>query len=220
MEASSFSRRSPGHAYDFLPPDKAARQPRAGARPADISDAEFVVIGGRAQAQGFNAKSFNDNRRQAFAAKKAEPSRAFAAAAGVARGVEEHLQQASFKSFAALVFLVFLLVFGLSGGFSGLQADDQAATGSPLHFTHVTLTPRDANGMRILMINGILENESGTTQTVRPIRADLVSDGRLTASIVINPQVDVIYGGESRGFSARVQHSGGKMPEVRLSFMP
>ncbi|MET3856392.1 hypothetical protein [Rhizobium sp. OAE497] len=220
MEASSFSRRSPGHAYDFLPPDRAARQPRASARPADISDAEFVVIGGR-QSQAFNAKSFNDNRKQqAAAVRKAEPSKAFSAAAGIARGVEEHLQQASFKSFTALVFLLFLLVFGLSGGFSGLQAEDQSAAGSPLHFTHVTLTPRDANGMRILMINGILENESGTTQTVRPIRADLVSDGRLTASIVINPPADVIYGGESRGFSARVQHSGGKMPEVRLSFMP
>jgi len=217
MEASSFSRRSPGHAYDFLPPDRAARQPRASARPADISDAEFVVIGGR-QSQAFNVKNFNDNRKQQV--KKAEPPKAFSAAAGIARGVEEHLQQASFKSFTALVFLLFLLVFGLSGGFSGLQAEDQATAGSPLHFTHVTLTPRDANGMRILMINGILENESGTTQTVRAIRADLVSDGRLTASIVINPPADVIYGGESRGFSARVQHSGGKMPEVRLSFMP
>lgn len=220
MEASSFSRHSPGHAYDFLPPDKAVRQPRAGASPADISDAEFVVIGGRGPPQGFSAKSFNDNRKRTAAAPKAETPRAATGAVAAFRALEEHLQQASFKSFTALVFLLFLLVFGLSGGFSSLQANDVAADASPLHFTHVTLTPRDANGMRILMVNGILENESGTTQTVRPIRADLVSDGRLTASIVINPPADVIYGGESRGFSARVQHSGGKMPEVRLSFMP
>ncbi len=71
--------------------------------------------------------------------------------------------------------------------------------------------------MRILVINGIIENGSGTTQTVRPIRADLMSGEQLVASMVINPPADVIYGGESRGFSARVQHSGGKMPEVRLS---
>lgn len=220
MEASSFSRRAPGHAYDFLPPDKAARQPRAGTRPADISDAEFVVISGRSSSSGFNAKSFNDNRKRTATAPKAEIPKVVTAVASAYHALEEHLQQASFKSFAALVLLLFLLVFGLSGGFSSLQADDQSAIGSPLHFTHVTLTPRDANGMRILMVNGILENESGTTQTVRPIRADLVSDGRLMASIVINPPIDVIYGGESRGFSARVQHSRGKMPEVRLSFMP
>jgi hypothetical protein len=74
--------------------------------------------------------------------------------------------------------------------------------------------------MRILLINGIIDNESGTTQVVRPIRADLMADERLMASIIINPPVDVIYGGQSRGFSARVQQAGGKMPEVRLSFMP
>jgi hypothetical protein len=55
---------------------------------------------------------------------------------------------------------------------------------------------------------------------VRPIRADLIADERLTASIVIAPPTDAIYAGQSRGFSARLQHAGGKVPEVRLSFMP
>jgi hypothetical protein len=74
--------------------------------------------------------------------------------------------------------------------------------------------------MRVLLINGIIDNMSGTTQLVRPIRADLFVDEQLTASIVIDPAVDAIYGGQSRGFSTRVQYAGGKMPEVRLSFLP
>ncbi len=100
--------------------------------------------------------------------------------------MESWLQRASMRSFAALVFALVVLVFGLAGGFSGFSGE-RATSGAPLHFTHVTVTPRDANGMRVLVINGIIENESGTTQTVHPIRADLVTDERLTASIVINP---------------------------------
>jgi hypothetical protein len=203
MEASSFSRRTPGQAYDFLPPEPANRQYRS-ARPADISDAEFVTLG-NVRPREFNARSYNDNRKRM--------------AASVLRTVESWLQRASMRSFAALVFALVVLVFGLAGGFSGFSGE-RATSGAPLHFTHVTVTPRDANGMRVLVINGIIENESGTTQTVHPIRADLVTDERLTASIVINPPADVIYSGQSRGFSARVQHAGGKMPEVRLSFLP
>lgn len=218
MDASSFRRQAPGHAYDFLPPERTPQQPRRASRPVDIDDAEFVVIGSRRQ--GFNAKTFNDNRKRPFTSAQAKAPAAVPAAISLFRVVEEHLQQASFRSFTALVFLLFLLVFGLAGGFSGLSATDASASAPPLHFTHVTMTPRDANGMRVLLINGIVENESGTTQTVRPIRADLVSDERLVASVIINPPADVIYNGESRGFSSRVRYAGGKMPEVRLSFMP
>lgn len=217
MEASSFSRRTPGQAYDFLPPEPANRQYRS-ARPADISDAEFVTLG-NVRPREFNARSYNDNRKRMAAAQAAQPALMPAMAASVLRTVESWLQRASMRSFAALVFALVVLVFGLAGGFSGFSGE-RATSGAPLHFTHVTVTPRDANGMRVLVINGIIENESGTTQTVHPIRADLVTDERLTASIVINPQADVIYSGQSRGFSARVQHAGGKMPEVRLSFLP
>ncbi|WHO74002.1 hypothetical protein [Rhizobium sp. BT03] len=216
MEASSFSRRTPGQAYDFLPPEPAARQNRA-ARPADISDAEFVTLG-KARPTEFTARTYNDNRKRAAGAQAAQalPTTAMVT---VLRDVEAFLQRASMRSFAGLVLALAVLAFGLAGGFSGLSAKP-AYPGAPLHFTHVTVAPRDANGMRVLDINGIIENDSGTTQTVQPIRADLVTDERLTASIVINPPSDVIYGGQSRGFSARVQHAGGKLPEVRLSFLP
>ncbi|MBX4977715.1 hypothetical protein HJB73_30405 [Rhizobium lentis] len=214
MEASSFSRRTPGQTHDFLPPEPPRRQYRT-ARPADISDAEFVTVG-KARPKEFSARIHNDNRRRMGAA---QPSLLSATVASALRTAESWLQRASLQSFAILVLALAVLVFGLTGGFSGLSAEG-ASSGAPLHFTHVTVTPRDANGMRVLVINGIIENESGTKQTVHPIRADLVTDERLTASIVIDSPADVIYAGQSRGFSARVQHAGGKMPEVRLSFLP
>jgi hypothetical protein len=219
MEASSFKRQSPGRSYDFLPPEPVKRQVRRAERPVDVADAEFVVLGSN-RTQSFNARNFNDNRKRDAAAKAASRPVVLTVAAALFRAAETWLQQASVKSFAALVFTLTVLVFSLAGGFSGYSGQGAAPAGSPLHFTHVTLTPRDANGMRILLINGIIDNESGTTQVVRPIRADLMADERLMASIIINPPVDVIYGGQSRGFSARVQQAGGKMPEVRLSFMP
>ncbi|GGE12699.1 MULTISPECIES: membrane protein [Rhizobium] len=217
MEASSFSRRTPSQAYDFLPPEPASRQYRS-ARAADISDAEFVTLG-KVRPREYTARTPNDNRKRMAAAQAAQPPLLPAMAASILQTVESWLQRASMRSFAALVLGLIVLVFGLAGGFSGLSGE-RAYSGVPLHFSHVTVTPRDANGMRVLVINGIIENDSGTTQTVQPIRADLVTDERLTASVVINPPADVIYSGQSRGFSARVQHAGGKMPEVRLSFLP
>jgi hypothetical protein len=91
--------------------------------------------------------------------------------------------------------------------FSGLSGPNAAVDTEPLHFTHVTATPRDANGMRVLLINGIIDNVSGTTQVVRPIRANLFADERTGRQRDDQPAVDVIYGGESRGFSTRVQLS-------------
>ncbi|ANK87444.1 MULTISPECIES: hypothetical protein [unclassified Rhizobium] len=217
MEASSFSRRTPGQAYDFLPPEPARRQYRS-TRPADISDAEFVTVG-KTRPKDFSSRIHNDNSRRMAAARAARPPFLLAMTASALRRAESWLQRASLRSFAVLVLALAVLVFGLAGGFSGLSAAG-ASSGAPLHFTHVTVTPRDANGMRVLVVNGIIENESGTTQTVHPIRADLVADERLTASVVIDPPADVIYDGQSRGFSARVQHAGGKLPEVRLSFLP
>jgi hypothetical protein len=215
MTPSSFRRQAPGQAYDFLPPEPAKRVVRK-SHP-DIADAEFEVIGGtgRAQPRG----GINDNRRRSSPT-MSRSSPAFSPASSLARIGEAWLQQASTNSFAALVLALSVLVFGLCGGFSGLAKPDAVDLGSPLHFSHVTATPRDANGMRVLLINGIIDNMSSTTQLVRPVRADLLEDEQLTASIIINPTVDAIYGGQSRGFSTRVQYAGGKMPEVRLSFVP
>ncbi|MBB3658947.1 hypothetical protein FHX15_004207 [Rhizobium sp. BK650] len=217
MEASSFRRQTAGKGYDFLPPEPSIRQVRRMPRMDDVADAEFVVVG-KARPRAAYAGVRNDNHHTTFTT-KAPPPVLVAIVAAVLRSLEVWLQRASLRGFAALAISLFVLVFGLTGGLSGLSQGG-AAPADTLHFSHVTITPRDANGMRILLINGIIENESGVTQQVKPIRADLVSDERLTASIVIEPPTDVVYAGQSRGFSTRVQYAGGKLPEVRLSFMP
>ncbi len=220
MTSSSFKHQAPGRAYDFLPPEPGKRDVRQ-SRAADIADAEFVVID-RQRPSAFDNKGYNDNSRPASATKRpaSRPAPVSARTPSFMQAGEAWLQQASGRHFAGLVIALCVLVFGLFGGFSGLSSSNAAVDIEPLHFTHVTATPRDANGMRVLLINGIIDNVSGTTQVVRPIRANLFADERLVASVVINPPVNVIYGGESRGFSTRMQYAGGKMPEVRLSFMP
>jgi hypothetical protein len=82
----------------------------------------------------------------------------------------------------------------------------------------VNLTPQDRNGMRVLLLNAIVENRTGREVTLPKLRADLLIDGQVIASTYIEPPVDSLDGGESRGIVTRLQHPGGKMPEVRLSF--
>jgi len=219
MEASYFRRQAAGQTYDFLPPDPVIRQPRRMPRRDDVADAEFVVVGkARQQGGSGNARDTTHNPRRSVPPRDQAPM-PLSTVTAVVRNIEVWLQQASLQGFAALVASLFVLVFGLAGGFSFLS-ESGGPPAATLHFSHVTITPRDANGMRILLINGIIENDSGVTQQVKPIRADLVTDDRLTASIVIEPPADAIYAGQSRGFSARVQHVGGKVPDLRLSFMP
>lgn len=220
MSSSFYRQQAPGRAYDFIPPEPAKREPRR-ARADDIADAEFVVIG-RERSQTFSGSTVNDNyrpRASAFAVQ--EPATGGGGAlSSLAEAGEEFLQRSSAKTFAAFVIALSVLAFGLFGGFSGLSGSRAAVAGPPLHFTHVSVTPRDANGMRVLLINGIIDNTGNTTQILRPVRADLFVGDQLSASVVIQPPSDVLYGGQSRGFSTRVQYVGGKMPEVRLSFMP
>lgn len=196
--------------YDFLPPE---RKPsfRPSRRPTEIADAEFVVIG----------KGSPDPAPKARRAGTRRPPRQTVIAACL-EASERWLQRASSSTFAAFVGALFILVFGLMGGFSALSSGpaEAASSDDPVHFTHVSLTPQDANGMRALLINGIVENASDVPQSLRQIRADLLSGNRLVASVVIAPPSDVIEAGQSRGFSTRLQHPGGKALDVRLSFMP
>ncbi len=218
----AFRHRRPrtGLAYDLLPPDArpAIPPPRHFERRPDVSDAEFVIIG-RARTAGFSPGTVNDNRRRTLSKPVASPA-ATVLSTGV-RAAEHWLQQASPRMFAALVVALFVLVFGLSGGFSGLSAAPETVgeAAAPLAFTHVPMSPRDANGMRILLINGIVENEPEATVSLQPFRADLYAGERLITTVVITPPADQLAAHQSRGFSARLQHPGGKTPELRLSFL-
>jgi hypothetical protein len=224
MGAFRYRQQQTGLVYDLLPPEvQAGPLPHTRfERKPDVSDAEFItVIPIRSKAS--SATSFNDNGRYPRPVYNATASSVATIARVCIAAGERWLQRGSRRTFAVLVAAVFVLVFGLVGGFSGLSPAPAAsvpAAAAPLVFSHVTLTPRDANGMRMLVVSGIIENRTDSAVPVTEIKADLVSGNRLLSSIVITPPTGRLEAGASRGFSARLQHPGGKMPEVRLSFLP
>lgn len=210
---SSFTSRSGKTIFkmDILPPDQKSRRNGFKPRRAEAVDAHFVpVVGGqrRRGAAGFH----NDNRRGATVRQQAED-------AGFVAGVERKLGNLSADLFCAVVAAVFVLVFFLAGGFSFLFGQGaQAEAGPLLNITHVSMTSQDAGGMRVLLINGIVENAGSATHAMPAIRAELLSGDALVASTLISPPASQIEGGHSRGFSARVPHPGGKLPDLKLSF--
>lgn len=222
MGAFRHRQQQAGIIYDLIPPERGSGSGQAHRfmpKP-DIVDAEFVTVSG---ARGRTASGVNmrygghPQSRPQPATRKNALSRILSGL----RGAEEILQQASRRSFVALIVSLAILIFGLSGGFSGLSgAPAKGGAGEPLQFSHVTLTPRDENGLQVLKLNGIIENASGATLPVPQVRADLFAGDQLVRSIVVDTPIDRLGPHESRGFSTRLQHPGGKTPDVRLSFMP
>lgn len=207
-------------AYDILPPDAiGSHQLRRTASRAEVVDAHFVTVTGEAMPAAPH-RSQNDNRRQPRRPTvQAAPSKASLFARLTMR-VERLLMRMSADFFSAVVAFVFVMVFGLSGGFSlisGMSGDTAEAAG--LDITHVTLTPQDADGMKILLINGVVENRARGNLAVPAIRADIMVDGRTVSSMTIAPPVAEMMRDHSHGFSARVPHPGGKNPQLRLSFV-
>lgn len=206
---------------DLLPPERPSRayaQPRFREIP-DIVDAEFVTVVDGGPRRSFDARQFNDNRHGGVMNGAAtSPSEPGISLAEMLLASERFLARLTTRDFATLLSAIVLFVFILAGTLAVGSLGPRVAR-SGLDITHVSLTPRDADGMRLLVINAIVENRSGDTQPVPPVRADLVLDGALIASVVIHPPVSRIGGGESHGLRARLQHPGGKMPELKLSFM-
>lgn len=206
--------------YDILPPDAlGSRTARRVLARGVVEDAHFVPVPGDARPaspHGFH----NDNSRRAprVASKpvyspKTQPSWY----ARLLARAEACLMRMSADFFSAVVAFVFVMVFGLAGGFSLINSGNPALAAG-LDLTHVTLTPQDGNGMQMLQINGIVENRTGATQKVLPIRAELLVDGKSVFSTLIAPPVAEIAEGHSRGFVAKIPHPGGKKPQLKLSF--
>jgi hypothetical protein len=208
--------------YDLLPPRPLPRTPLRPEPRADVVDAEYVTVRDTPR-RSFDARSYNDNLRDA--ATKTAPAANRGLAPRLSSAIEAGervLARLSADLFSALVAIVVVIVFGLAGGFSlmfetgGTQA--VAATPTTLSITHVSLTPQDANGMPVLLINGVVENNTAGIRKVPRIRAEFRQDGRMIASMLVTPPVLEIGPGQSHGFAAKLRHPGGKMPEVRLSF--
>lgn len=199
---------------DILPPEPAAKHARRVQRAGgNVVDADFVTVGSRlCRGPRLAGESAMRAHRSAGTPSVSSPASSL-------QKVEQSLSRLSADMFSAVVALAFLIVFGLSGGFSLFigQGGGQG-TDHPLDFTHVTLTPQDENGLRVLLINGIIENKGGASLPVPAIQAEFVSDGSLLSTATIEPPVVEIQARHSHGFSARIPHPGGKMPELKLSF--
>jgi hypothetical protein len=200
-------------AIDILPPEDGKAKVIHFRRPREIVDAHFVPVGA-----GVGRRQTARSDKSAGASAPQASARSNRFAAGFAEAIERRLLRLAPDSFLALVAAVFAVVFAFSGGFSLIADHGPASEAGPaLDITHVTMTPQDANGMRVLLINGIVENRTSERHEMPSIRAELMSGETILASTLISTSVSQIGGAESYGFSARVPHPGGKLPDLRLS---
>jgi hypothetical protein len=207
---------------DILPPEPTTG-PKGRVKPrGPVVDAQFVPVtdGGRRRS---SPRSHNDNSDHRATNRATGSSDRASASTFAPKGflgrAEQVLNRLSADLFCAVVAAAFVLVFASAGGFSFLFNESGEAKAEPaLGITHITMTPRDADGMRVLLINGIVENRTSDAKTMPAIRAELMAGDKLVASTLIAPPASAIAAGHSRGFSARVPHPGGKLPDLRLTF--
>ncbi len=212
------SRHQAAFDFDLLMPEtparSASRQTRA--KP-EVVDAEFVTIKDtRGRTHG------NDNRGTKARQDVAGQVTAAAVIFAFVGWIDRKLSRLSVDAYSALVATLAILVFIGAGGLSMIAPEQSAVAApvSPLAISHVSVTPQDAGGMEILLINGIVENNGRNLEAVPAIRADLFSaKGQLVASMVISPPVEAIQAANSHGFSAKLRHPGGKTPQIKLSFV-
>lgn len=211
-------RNQTAHDYDLLMPDLPAARPKTGARvQRETIDAEFVTV-----KETIYRDYGNDNRRTVYQQGEGKRVGALDTFQAMIAWADRKLSSLSVDGYSAVVAAAAVGMFIVSGGFSVVPTQDQAAPAlpEPLAISHISITPQDAGGMEILVINGIVENSTSDIQEIPAIRADLfAAKGEKVASMLIEPPVNEIGPGLSHGFSAKLRHPGGKTPEIKLSFV-
>jgi len=220
MSAFRNHRRTAEATIDLLPPERPARGARTSlgrTSVTEIADAQFVTVAKNIRTAG--TKSWcNDNHDTRPISPASRKQSFFSALAdSVLGGVEGALGRLSDRNFAFLVALVFGAVFTAAGLVASPEGSSPVRAAA-LDITHVTLTPQDANGMQVLLVNAIIENHGSKQRPMPRVRADLLSGGQVVASTFIDTSIGSIGAGESRGLAARLRHPGGKLPELKLSF--
>lgn len=201
---------------DLLPPDRPRRSARTpgASRTTDIIDADFETVAANSRRNVYPV--FNDNHCRAAPRQQtraAGQSRAALVLLWAVNHLERLLQSASPKAFAVLVTCLCAPVFLL---FAGLSHHQPAVPG--LAIGGVTAALSDANGMKVVSVYGAVENLSDAPKAVPMIKVDVIAGGqKRTASRIFSGEA-VLAPGESRPFSARLPHAGGKLPEVTVSF--
>ncbi|MDW5314948.1 hypothetical protein [Rhizobium sp. PL01] len=198
---------------DFLPPERRGRATSARGKPfrTDIVDAEFETVASHGRRNVYPV--FNDNRVPQSAQ---SPHRVASAFGWAVSHFERLLQTASPKAFAVLVTCLCAPVFLL---FASLPQYQPAVTSVPaLSISDVTTSLNDANGMKILSVYGAVENHSDAPKMVPAIQVDVIANGHRRTATRIEQSPAVLAPGESRSFSTRLLHTGGKLPGVAVSF--
>lgn len=208
------SRRKSAFDFDLLLPETPVRRGFRNSHADNVVvDAEFVTV-----TETPKRDYGNDNRSKRYQ----QPVRKTSFISAMMDRFEDVLGRLSVDAYSAVVALTVIVVFCLSGGFAVVSGKQPPAVikVDPLGITHVSITPQDAGGMEILLINGIVENIGNDRLDVPAIRADMfATNGQLVASMLIEPPVQEIGAGNSHGFSAKLRHPGGKTPRVKLSFV-
>ncbi|MCM2293478.1 hypothetical protein NAC44_14205 [Allorhizobium sp. BGMRC 0089] len=201
---------------DLLPPERPAARTRPALHlSADFEDARFVTLKNPVEdirsriETGWHGKSVTKPPALVWHHRLSNMMTA----------AERQLRRMPRRFFLSWLAVACLVVFLLSGGAGLFLSPPPAAVAiNPLAFTHVTLTRQQAAGMPVLRINAIILNQTDRYEPLKPIRAELYDDGHLISTTVIAAPALGLGPGESRGFSARLRHPGGKIPELKLSF--
>jgi hypothetical protein len=201
---------------DLLPPERRARAAQAGvpSRRTEIVDAEFETVPSHSRRNTYPV--FNDNRARAAVPPSQSHNTGISAFGWAVNHFERLLQTASPKAFAVLVTCLCAPVFLLFASLSEYQP--AVASVPPLSIGDVTTSINDANGMKILSVYGAVKNHSDAPKAVPAIVVDVIANGHRRTATRIEQNQAVLAPGESRPFSTRLLHTGGKLPGVAVSF--
>jgi hypothetical protein len=203
---------------DFLPPERRGRDVPTGAMPrrADIIDAEFETVLSHSRRNVYPV--FNDNRVRTAAPIAHTPRGVGSAFGWAVNHFERLLQTPSPKAFAVLVTCLCAPVFLVFASLS--QYQPAVASAPALSISDVTTSLNDANGMKILSVYGAVKNHSDAPKAVPAILVDVIANGHRRTATRIDAGQPALAPGESRPFSTRLLHTGGKLPGVAVSFGP
>jgi hypothetical protein len=223
------SRSRAANSYDLLPPErpKAKTAAERMMKPVDFEDAEFIVLREPRQpgARRFepvhrSVRPGNDNRGGRVRISR-KPNGYRLGLQLVRKGLnigERGLQAFSANVFSAVVALVFVLVFAMTGGLAALAGTGhEGSSREPAGFAHVTVSFRTVDGLPMMLVSGVLENHGETPLLSPRLRAEVYTGSTMVSSTLFNPRLGRIESGDSRGFQVKLPQTGGKTPDVRLS---
>lgn len=201
---------------DLIPPERTPRRAAAAAaaaRHGDYIDVEFETLAPGQRRSTYPV--FNDNRRTA-----ARPVSRAVKVPGesllprLVTMVETRLDAMPARGFAGLVTVLGLIVFLLMAGLGGQDEADA----HPLMIEGVTASLEDSGGMRVLSVYGTIDNRSGGEQRLPSVIVEVMNSGRKVTATRLMHEGAAMAPGERRHFVARLPYSGGKRPDVTVSF--